>query len=60
MNKILGILWDYDGTLFNTANKNIEVTIEVLKHFDKEIEKHLPEALTSYEKYQEANYKYKN
>lgn len=60
MNKILGILWDYDGTLFNTANKNIEVTIEVLKHFDKEIEKHLPEALTSYEKYQEANHKYKN
>lgn len=37
MNKILGILWNYDGTLFNTANKNIEVTIEVLKPLIKKL-----------------------
>ncbi|MEG0614059.1 MAG: HAD-IA family hydrolase [Clostridium sp.] len=57
---ICGIIWDYDGTIINSAKKNIEVTIEVLKHFDKEIEKHLPDALQSYENYQKANYMYKN
>ena len=60
MNKILGIVWDYDGTIINSAKKNIEVTIEVLKHFDRDIEKHLPKALTSYNNYQEANHKYAN
>lgn len=57
---ICGIIWDYDGTIINSATKNIEVTIEVLKHFDKDIEKHLPEALQTYENYQRANHKYKN
>lgn len=60
MNKILGILWDYDGTIIDTASKNILVNIEVLKHFDKDIEKHLPKALQSYNAYQIANHKYKN
>ena len=60
MNKILGIVWDYDGTIINSAKKNIEVTIELLKHFDRDIEKHLPKALTSYNNYQEANHKYAN
>lgn len=57
---IIGVIWDYDGTIIDSAKKNIEVTIEVLKHFDKDIEKHLPEALQSYENYQKANHKYKN
>lgn len=57
---ITGIMWDYDGTIIDSANKNIEVTIEVLKHFDKDIEKHLPETLQTYENYQNANHKYKN
>ncbi len=58
--KLLGILWDYDGTIIDTARKNMKVTIEVLKHYDKDIESHLPVALQSYENYQEANHKYKN
>ncbi|WP_195989437.1 HAD-IA family hydrolase [Clostridium sp. D53t1_180928_C8] len=57
---ICGIIWDYDGTIINSAKKNIKVTIEVLKHFDKDIEKHLPYALQTYENYQEANHMYKN
>lgn len=57
---ICEIIWDYDGTIINSAKKNIEVTIDVLKHFDKDIKKHLPYALQSYENYQEANYMYKN
>ena len=60
MNKILGILWDYDGTIIDTASKNILVTIEVLKHFYKNIEKHLQKALINYDNYQIANHKYKN
>lgn len=59
-NRIKAILWDYDGTLVNSVVKNIAVTVDVLRHFDPDIEKHLPEALTSLEKYQEANYRYKN
>ncbi len=35
MNKILGIVWDYDGTIINSAKKNIEVTIEL--NLDKDI-----------------------
>lgn len=58
--KLLGILWDYDGTIIDTARKNMKVTIEVLKHYDKDIESHLPLALQSYENYQIANHKYKN
>lgn len=57
---ICGIIWDYDGTIINSATKNIEVTIEVLKHFDKDIEKHLPQALQTYENYQKVNHMYKN
>ena len=60
MDNILGILWDYDGTIIDTASKNILVTIEVLKYFDKDIEKHLPKALQNYNAYQIANHKYKN
>lgn len=57
---IIGILWDYDQTLVNSAIKNMEVVLEVLKEFDPEVEQHLPKVLSSYENYQEANYRYKN
>ena len=54
------IIWDYDGTLIDSARKNMAVAVEVLRHFDSGIDGHLPEALKSYEAYQRANYKYKN
>jgi len=57
---IHAILWDYDGTLVDSARKNMAVTVEVLRHFDKNIESHLPEALQSYENYSKANHFYKN
>lgn len=60
MRKINGILFDYDGTLVDSARKNMQVCIAVLKHFDPQIEEHLPEALTSYDKYQKANHETKN
>ena len=59
-NHIIAILWDYDGTLIDSARKNIAVTIEVLKHFDPDIEAHLPPVLQSYAAYQEANHRYSN
>ena len=58
--RVIAILWDYDGTLINSAKKNIAVTIEVLRHFDPDIEVHLPAALQSYVAYQEANHHYRN
>ena len=54
------IIWDYDGTLVDSARKNMAVTVEVLRHFDQEIELHLPDALKSYENYSLANHTYKN
>lgn len=57
---IIAILWDYDGTLVDSARKNMQVTIEVLHHFDSDIEAHLPLALQSYEAYQDANHRYRN
>lgn len=60
MRKINGILFDYDGTLVDSARKNMQVCIEVLKHFDPQIEEHLPSALTSYDKYQKANHETQN
>ncbi len=58
--KVSAILWDYDGTLVDSTRKNIEVTVDVLKRFHKEKEFPTPEILTSIEKYNEANYRYKN
>lgn len=60
MRKISGILFDYDGTLVDSARKNMQVCIEVLKHFDPQIEEHLPDALMSYDKYQKANHETQN
>lgn len=58
--KIKAILWDYDGTLVNSTIKNMAVTLDVLRHFDPDVDAHIPEVLTSLEKYQEANYQCKN
>lgn len=57
---ISAILWDYDGTIIDSTRKNMVVTLEVLKHFISDINNNIPSELTSIEKYQEANYKYKN
>jgi HAD superfamily hydrolase (TIGR01549 family) len=59
-NQVAAILWDYDGTLVDSARKNMKVTIEVLRHFDPDIEDHIPPALQSYDAYQEANHRYRN
>lgn len=57
---IAAILWDYDGTIVDSTKKNIAVTKEVLNNYIEDINNNLPEALTSLENYQKANYKYKN
>ena len=49
------ILWDYDGTLVDSAVKNRFVTVQLLKRFDPDIERHLPPALQSVEAYRQAN-----
>lgn len=48
------ILWDYDGTLVDSAVKNRAVTIELLRRFDADIEQHLPPALQSLDAYRRA------
>lgn len=48
------ILWDYDGTLVDSAVKNRVVTIELLRRYDPDIEKHLPAALQSVQAYRDA------
>ncbi len=58
--KVSAILWDYDGTLVDSTRKNMEVTVDVLKKFHNNEEFQPPEMLTSVEKYNEANYRYKN
>ncbi len=52
------IIWDYDGTLVDSAVKNRIVTIELLRRFDADIEKHLPAALGSLEAYRQASAKH--
>ena len=54
------ILWDYDGTLANTPVKNLAVTKEVLRRLDPALLDPLPEALTSLDAYQAANYRWRN
>lgn len=58
--KLSAIIWDYDGTLVDSTKKNMEVTVEVLKKLSLDVDRNLPEALTSVKKYLQANYKYKN
>jgi HAD superfamily hydrolase (TIGR01549 family) len=54
------ILWDYDGTLVDSTQKNMAVTIEILKKFIPDIQKTPPTVLTSTDEYRNANFKYKN
>lgn len=48
------ILWDYDGTLVDSAVKNRVVTMELLRRYDPDIENHLPSALQSVQNYRDA------
>lgn len=43
--KTAAIIWDYDGTLIDSARKNMAVAVEGLRRFDSEIDGHLHEAL---------------
>lgn len=54
------ILWDYDGTLVDSTVKNRVVTIELLRRFDADIEKHLPPALQSVQSYRDAILRWNN
>lgn len=58
--KPAALLWDYDGTLVDSAVKNRLVTIELLHRFDETIEQHLPTALRSVQAYRAANIRWKN
>ncbi len=49
------ILWDYDGTLVDSAVKNRAVTVQLLKQFDADIERHLPAGLQSLAAYRQAS-----
>ena len=60
MKGIKAILWDYDATLVDSAKKNMEVIVQVLRHFDPEIDDHLPQIAVDYDLYQEANHRYTN
>ena len=55
------IIWDYDGTLVNSAQKNINITKQILSivapHLANE---KLPEALTSELEYHKINHRAKN
>ncbi len=54
------ILWDYDGTLADTAVKNFAVTKAVLHRLDPALLDPLPEALTSLEAYRAADRRSEN
>jgi len=55
------ILWDYDGTLVNSAPKNISVTKDILSEVAPHLcGKGLPEHLKSESRYHEANHAAKN
>lgn len=58
--KIRAVIWDYDGTLADSREKNRSVIIQVLKNFDENIEDHLPEILKSAEAFAEADKSYRN
>ncbi len=60
MKNIKAILWDYDGTLVDSTAKNMSVTIDILRHFYPDIDRHLPEVLRSEENYQKMNSRYRN
>jgi phosphoglycolate phosphatase-like HAD superfamily hydrolase len=59
--KIDAILWDYDGTLVNSAPKNISITRDILGEVAPHLSgSHLPEYLRSESKYHHANHAAEN
>lgn len=60
MTDIRAILWDYDDTLMDTLEVNMDVTIRVLSHFDPDIRDHLPDALAARENYLKADHDSRN
>lgn len=54
------ILWDYDGTLADSAAKNRAVTLEVLRRVDPALLKPLPAALASPTAYRAVSRRYRN
>ena len=57
---VKAVLWDYDATLVDSARKNMEVIAAVLRHFDPDIDSHLPRAVLDYDYYQKVNHGYVN
>jgi N-acetyl-D-muramate 6-phosphate phosphatase len=37
-NKVLAVIWDFDGTLVDTSNKNLNVTRKIISHIKPEID----------------------
>jgi phosphoglycolate phosphatase-like HAD superfamily hydrolase len=59
--KIDAILWDFDGTLVNSAPKNISITKDILSEVAPHLSgDNLPEQLRSESRYHEANHAAKN
>lgn len=59
--KIDAILWDFDGTLVNSAPKNISITKDILREVAPHLSgSNLPEQLKSESKYHEANHAAEN
>lgn len=59
--KIHAILWDYDGTLVNSATKNIEITKQILEKVAPRLTgKYLPACLLNEEAYHIVNHQSKN
>ena len=52
---IEAILWDYDGTIADSTQKTMEVTMDVLSMFIPDIRENLPYPLQSKENFTEAN-----
>ncbi|MCI2056997.1 MAG: HAD family hydrolase [Oscillibacter sp.] len=57
---ISAILWDYDGTLIDSAAKNRAVTMEVLRRVDPALLSPLPTALVSVDSYRAISRRYRN
>lgn len=51
---VSSILWDYDGTLADSSKKNIEVTLDILRHFIPDVDENVPEILASRTSYHDA------
>jgi beta-phosphoglucomutase-like phosphatase (HAD superfamily) len=59
--KLNAILWDYDGTLVNSAPKNISITKEIISIVAPHLSgDNLPECLRNESAYHEANHSAKN